>query len=70
MKKIVGHNADVVNVILQNADGALNEAYEILKRMTELKSEASDELKTNVDKILEMQSDIGTALNYMVKQAC
>ena len=70
MKKIVGHNADVVNVILQNADGALNEAYEILKRMTELKTEASDELKTNVDKILEMQSDIGTALNYMVKQAC
>jgi len=66
----IGHTADIVNVIMKNAEGALNEAYDILGRMTEIKSEASGELKTNVDKILEMQTEIGSALDYMVKQAC
>jgi len=68
--KPIGHSTDIVNVILKNAEGALDEAYGILERMTEIRSEASGELKTNVDKILGMQSEIGSALNYMVKQAC
>ena len=68
--KPISHNGDVVNVILQNAAGALDEAYGILERMSEITAEASGELKTNVDKIFEMQSEIGSTLNYIVKQAC
>ena len=67
---IIGHDADVVRVILKNAEGALNEAYDILGKMNEVTTEASGELKTSVDKILEMQTEIGSTLNYIVKQAC
>jgi flagellin-like hook-associated protein FlgL len=68
--KAIGHNADIVRVILKNAEGALDEAYGILERMSEITTEASGELKTNVEKITKIQTEIGSTLDYMLKQAC
>ncbi|MDR0307465.1 MAG: hypothetical protein LBI42_11600 [Chitinispirillales bacterium] len=40
----IGHNADIVQVILKNAEGALDEAYNAMHKMYDLAVEINDEV--------------------------
>jgi len=53
----IGHNADIVQVILKNAEGALSEAQDIMQKMHEMAVMVVNEMGTDADR-LEMMSEM------------